>query len=93
MGIATLMLESFSSRNVTSTVGTQNTVTTAMIVLDSYKALEKISENKKLQNVHTCILLEIVLRYYQTEKILEDGLEKQWFFDPVHIYLQTISKV
>ena len=48
MGIATLMLESFSSRNVTSTVGTQNTVTTAMIVLDSYKALEKISENTKI---------------------------------------------
>jgi dienelactone hydrolase len=48
MGIATLMLESFSSRNVTSTVGTQNTVTTAMIVLDSYKALEKISENAKI---------------------------------------------
>ena len=55
--------------------------------------LETLSVNKKLQNVHTCILLEIVLRFYQENKILEDGLEKQWFFDPVHIYLQGVSKI
>ena len=43
MGIATLQLQSFMSRNETSTVGTQNTVTTPMIILDSYRALEKLS--------------------------------------------------
>ena len=45
MGIATLQLQSFKSRDVDSTVGTQNTVTVAMIILDSYKALEALSEN------------------------------------------------
>ena len=45
MGIATFQLQSFESRGVTSTVGTQNTVTHAMIILDSYRALEKISEH------------------------------------------------
>ena len=44
MGIATLQLQSFKSRDETSTVGTQNTVTIAMIILDSYRALEKLSE-------------------------------------------------
>ena len=41
MGIATFQLQSFKSRDETSTVGTQNTVTHAMIILDSYRALEK----------------------------------------------------
>jgi dienelactone hydrolase len=45
MGIATFQLQSFKSRGETSTVGTQNTVTHAMIILDSYRALEKLSEN------------------------------------------------
>ena len=48
MGIATFQLQSFKSRNETSTVGTQNTVTHAMIILDSYRALEKLSENPKI---------------------------------------------
>ena len=39
-GIATLELQSFSSRGISSTVGSQVEVTTAMMVLDSYKALE-----------------------------------------------------
>ena len=43
-GIATLQLQSFKSRGVTSTVGTQNTVTIPMVILDSYRALEKLSE-------------------------------------------------
>ena len=45
MGIATFQLQSFKSRGVISTVGTQNTVTHAMIILDSYRALEKLSEH------------------------------------------------
>ena len=50
-------------------------------------------DKKKLQNVETCILFEIVLRYYQDIKLLENGLEKHWFFDPVLLYLQTISTI
>ena len=48
MGIATFQLQSFESRNEVSTVGTQNTVTTPMIILDSYRALEKLSEHPKI---------------------------------------------
>tara|TARA_B100001989_G_C24550921_1_gene474639 strand:+ start:4613 stop:5581 length:969 start_codon:yes stop_codon:yes gene_type:complete len=48
MGIATFQLQSFESRNEISTVGTQNTVTTPMIILDSYRALEKLSEHPKI---------------------------------------------
>ena len=47
-GIATLQLQSFKSRNETSTVGTQNTVTIPMVILDSYRALEKLGENPKI---------------------------------------------
>ena len=47
-GIATLQLQSFKSRNETSTVGTQNTVTIPMVILDSYQALEKLGENPKI---------------------------------------------
>tara|TARA_B100000029_G_scaffold360038_1_gene352928 strand:- start:1254 stop:2204 length:951 start_codon:yes stop_codon:yes gene_type:complete len=45
MGIATFQLQSFQSRGETSTVGTQNTVTIPMVILDSYKALEELSKN------------------------------------------------
>ena len=55
--------------------------------------LETMYDKKKLQNVETCILFEIVLRYYQDIKLLENGLEKHWFFDPVLLYLQTISTI
>ena len=48
MGIATLELHSFRSRGVTSTVGTQIEVTTAMMVLDAYKALESLSSHKNI---------------------------------------------
>ena len=40
MGIATFELQSFKSRGVSSTVGSQIEVTTAMIILDSYRALQ-----------------------------------------------------
>ena len=42
-GIATFELKSFASRGITTTVGTQTEVTMAMMVLDSYKALDKLS--------------------------------------------------
>ena len=45
MGIATFQLQSFKSRDETSTVGTQNTVTIPMIILDSYAALKELSKN------------------------------------------------
>ena len=45
MGIATFELKSFESRGETSTVGTQNTVTIPMMILDSYRALEELSKN------------------------------------------------
>jgi len=48
MGIATFQLQSFKSRGETSTVGTQNTVTHAMIILDSYRALDKLANHPKI---------------------------------------------
>ena len=49
-GIATLQLQSFSSRGISSTVGSQVEVTTAMMVLDSYKALDEISKDQRILN-------------------------------------------
>ena len=43
MGFATFQLQSFDSRDVQSTVGMQIEVTTAMEILDSYRALEALS--------------------------------------------------
>ena len=45
MGIATFELQSFASREIESTVGTQVEVTTAMMILDSYKAFEELSRH------------------------------------------------
>ena len=45
MGIATFELQSFASREVESTVGTQVEVTTAMMILDSYRAFEALLEH------------------------------------------------
>ncbi len=45
MGIATFELNSFRSRGITTTVGTQNEVTIAAMILDSYRALEKLSNH------------------------------------------------
>tara|TARA_B110000014_G_C20126450_1_gene600522 strand:- start:1721 stop:2674 length:954 start_codon:yes stop_codon:yes gene_type:complete len=43
MGIATFELNSFKSRGIKSTVGSQTEVTTAMIILDVYKAFEQLA--------------------------------------------------
>ena len=48
MGYATFELNSFKSRNIVSTVGKQNQVTVAAMVLDAYKALEKLSDHKSI---------------------------------------------
>mgnify|MGYP001160869974 FL=1 len=48
MGIATFELQSFSSRGVKSTVGSQVNVTTAMMILDAYKALEVLANHPKI---------------------------------------------
>ena len=45
MGIATFELQSFSSRGIKSTVGSQIKVTTAMMVLDAYRAFEQLAQH------------------------------------------------
>ena len=55
-GIATLELQSFSSRGVRSTVGSQVEVTTATMVLDAYRALDKISLNPKIDKNRIAIM-------------------------------------
>ena len=47
-GIATLELQSFSSRGIKSTVGSQVEVTTATMVLDAYRALDKVSSHPQI---------------------------------------------
>ena len=49
-GFATLKIHSFDSRGVSSTVGEQISCTTAMMILDSYKALEKISSDRRIDS-------------------------------------------
>ncbi|MDP6907626.1 MAG: dienelactone hydrolase family protein [Candidatus Marinimicrobia bacterium] len=48
MGFATFQLQSFDSRDVQSTVGSQVEVTTAMVILDSYRALEALSTHPNI---------------------------------------------
>lgn len=47
-GIATFELKSFSSRGITSTVGSQSEVTMAAMVLDAYRALEALSNHPRI---------------------------------------------
>lgn len=47
-GFATLQLQSFDSRDVQSTVGSQVEVTSAMMILDSYLALETLSTHPNI---------------------------------------------
>ena len=55
MGIATFELKSFSSRDVTSTVGSQIEVTMATMILDSYKALDILSNHVNIDNNNIAI--------------------------------------
>ena len=54
--IATLELQSFSSRGVKSTVGSQVEVTTATMVLDAYRALDKISTHPDIDKDRVAIM-------------------------------------
>ena len=48
MGLATFELNSFKSRGITSTVGSQDQVTIAGIILDAYRALEKLAQHPNI---------------------------------------------
>jgi dienelactone hydrolase len=48
MGIATFELNSFKSRGIKSTVGSQTEVTIAAMILDAYKALEVLSNHHRI---------------------------------------------
>ena len=48
LGFATFQLQSFDSREVQSTVGSQVEVTSAMMILDSYLALEVLSSHPNI---------------------------------------------
>tara|TARA_B100000795_G_C22805523_1_gene444599 strand:+ start:1079 stop:2065 length:987 start_codon:yes stop_codon:yes gene_type:complete len=47
-GFATFELNSFKSRGITSTVGSQDEVTIAAVILDAYRALEKLAKHPKI---------------------------------------------
>ena len=55
MGIATFEVQSFSSRNVTSTVGSQTEVTTAMMILDAYRAFEILAADPRINKDRVAI--------------------------------------
>ncbi|HJL74198.1 MAG: dienelactone hydrolase family protein [Candidatus Marinimicrobia bacterium] len=55
LGMATFELQSFKSRNVTSTVGEQISVTHAMMILDAYRALETLSTDPRIDADRTAI--------------------------------------
>ena len=48
MGVATFELQSFASRDIKSTVGTQVDVTTAMMILDAYRALDTLIKDPRI---------------------------------------------
>tara|TARA_B100000768_G_scaffold73213_1_gene70159 strand:- start:600 stop:1577 length:978 start_codon:yes stop_codon:yes gene_type:complete len=54
-GFATFELNSFKSRGISSTVGSQNQVTTAAIILDSYRALEKLAKHSNIDKDRVAI--------------------------------------
>ena len=55
IGIATFELNSFKSRNIVSTVGSQTEVTTAAMVLDAYRALELLSNHPNIDKNNVSI--------------------------------------
>jgi dienelactone hydrolase len=54
-GFATFELQSFNSRQVSSTVGEQISVTTAMMILDAYRALEVLSIDPRIDKDNIAI--------------------------------------
>ncbi len=55
IGIATFELKSFSSRDISSTVGTQIDVTMAMMILDSYRALDVLAKHENINGSKVAI--------------------------------------
>ena len=55
MGIATFELNSFKSRNITSTVGSQIEVTIASMILDAYRAFEKLANHPRIDKERVSI--------------------------------------
>ena len=55
MGLATFELKSFSSRDVSSTVGSQVEVTMASMIFDSYKALDTLSNHPNIDKDNVSI--------------------------------------
>ena len=54
-GFATFELNSFKSRGITSTVGSQNQVTAAAMILDSYRALDKLAKHPNIDKNNVAI--------------------------------------
>ena len=52
---ATFELNSFKSRNITSTVGSQIEITTAAMILDAYRAFEKLLEHPNIDKNNVSI--------------------------------------
>ena len=48
LGFATFELNSFKSRDITTTVGSQDEVTIAAVILDAYRALEKLASHPSI---------------------------------------------
>ena len=55
MGFATFELNSFQSRNITSTVGSQIEVTAATMMLDAYRAFEKLAKHPHIDKYKVSI--------------------------------------
>ena len=70
-GFATFELKSFKSRDIESTVGSQVEVTTAMMILDAYRALEKLSEHPNIDKNKN--LLSDPETLYKLAKVNFDG--------------------
>ena len=82
-GIATFELCSFQSRGVVSTVGSQIKVTTAMMGLDSYRALEKLSKNVFIDNERVGIMgwsLGGGVTLFSAWEPLKKSIESQYSF-------------
>ena len=54
-GFATFELNRFKSRGITSTIRSQNQVTVAAIILDSYRALEKLTKHSNIDKEKVAI--------------------------------------
>jgi len=83
MGIATFELHSFKSREIKSTVGSQVKVTTAMMILDSYRIFEKLSNHPNIDKNRVAITgwsLGGGVTLFSAWKPLKDAINKDLKF-------------